>query len=130
MNNNRRQEDPRQNRAPTLAQASSTKGRFSNADGTGVAKSSGEFSRALQFGQSSRSESEPWGVEVCPLCTACFSSITALVEHVEKAHDRGSNHASTRDITIDVCPSCSRGFSDPVALVEHVERDHRRPSKA
>lgn len=129
-----RREDPSPNRAPIPAQPSSTRGRFADSAGRGVGKLSGEFNQASQLGQSSRSrsrsESEPWGMEVCPQCNACFSSITALVEHVEEVHERGSNCASARDVTIDVCPRCSRGFRDPVALVEHVERDHRSSSKA
>ncbi|KAK9123515.1 hypothetical protein Sjap_013117 [Stephania japonica] len=68
--------------------------------------------------------------EECPQCHAKFTSIAALVEHVEKVHEGRGNRGGVRKVTIDVCPKCSRGFRDPVALVEHVERDHRGSSRA
>lgn len=101
-----------------------------------VAKLSNEISQKWQIakdgvGQSSGSGSSRNGeVEVCPQCGAKFSSVTTLVEHVEKIHERGGNRAVAKKVTIDVCPKCSRGFRDPVALVEHVERDHGGTSRA
>lgn len=68
-------------------------------------------------------------LETCPQCGAKFLSVAALVEHVEKVHERNSKQGRAK-VTIDVCPKCSRGFRDPVALVEHVEKDHGGTSKA
>ncbi|KAF7819024.1 zinc finger AN1 and C2H2 domain-containing stress-associated protein 16 [Senna tora] len=71
-------------------------------------------------------------VEQCPQCGAKFSSVTMLVDHVQKVHERSSRNRSRgpTKVTIDVCPKCSRGFRDPVSLVEHVERDHGGSSRA
>ena len=68
-------------------------------------------------------------VEQCPQCGAKFSSVTALVDHVQKVHERSGNRSAPK-VTIDACPKCSRGFQDPVALVEHVERDHGGNSRS
>lgn len=100
----------------------------------GVAKLTSEFSQAWstreEVGQSSHSSSRVGQMEECPQCRAKFSSVTSLVEHVEKVHEKGGNRAAVKKVTIDVCPKCSRGFRDPVSLVEHVERDHGGTSKA
>ncbi|KAL3357443.1 hypothetical protein AABB24_017918 [Solanum stoloniferum] len=81
-------------------------------------------------GQSSNatnhSGSANWQVEQCPQCTLRFSSVTALVSHVQKVHEKNG----VMNLTVDVCPRCSKGFRDPVSLVEHVEREHKGPSKA
>ncbi|XP_054787082.1 zinc finger AN1 and C2H2 domain-containing stress-associated protein 13 [Prosopis cineraria] len=70
-------------------------------------------------------------MEQCPQCNARFSSVTYLVDHVQKVHERSSSRSrGAPKVTIDVCPKCSRGFRDPVALVEHVERDHGGSSRA
>ncbi|GFY93663.1 zinc finger (C2H2 type, AN1-like) family protein [Actinidia rufa] len=69
-------------------------------------------------------------VEQCPQCNMRFSSVTALVDHVEKVHERNGTQTGVMKVTIDVCPKCSKGFRDPVALVKHVERDHGGTSKA
>jgi len=74
-----------------------------------------------------QSSSEDGPEEHCPQCPARFSSVTALIEHVEKSHNKG---VQQQRVTVDVCPKCSRAFRDPVLLVEHVERDHRGTSKA
>lgn len=79
-----------------------------------------------------------WGVgsssskqmEGCPQCQAKFPSVTALVDHVQKVHERSGNRGKNKKVTIDVCPKCSKGFRDPVSLVEHVEREHAGTSKA
>lgn len=99
----------------------------------GMAKLSNEFNQALSTnggaqssGSTSRSGSASQQVEVCPQCKLRFSSVGALVEHVEKVHDRNG----VMKATLDVCPKCSKGFRDPVKLVEHVEREHGGVSKA
>ncbi|XP_022766005.1 zinc finger AN1 and C2H2 domain-containing stress-associated protein 16-like [Durio zibethinus] len=103
-----------------------------------MTKLSSELSKKWQIardgvGLSSSSSSSSSGsagqVEECPQCRVKFSSVTALVEHVEKVHGR-NNHSRVFKMSIDVCPKCSKGFRDPVALVEHVERDHGGTSKA
>ncbi|XP_050226336.1 zinc finger AN1 and C2H2 domain-containing stress-associated protein 16 [Mercurialis annua] len=68
--------------------------------------------------------------EECPQCSARFSSVTTLVEHVQKVHEKSRNQSRVMNLPVEVCPKCSKGFRDPVALVEHVERDHRGTSKA
>ncbi|KAH1123052.1 hypothetical protein J1N35_006212 [Gossypium stocksii] len=68
-------------------------------------------------------------MEECPQCRVKFSSVTALVEHVKKVHER-NNQSRVLKMSIDVCPKCGRGFRDPVSLVEHVEKDHGGTSKA
>ncbi|KAM0943648.1 putative transcription factor C2H2 family [Dioscorea sansibarensis] len=62
-------------------------------------------------------------VEQCPQCPAKFSSVSALIEHSERNHNRGIPPGQY-GVTIDACPKCGKGFVDPVLLVEHVERDH------
>ncbi|XP_059668419.1 zinc finger AN1 and C2H2 domain-containing stress-associated protein 16 [Cornus florida] len=96
----------------------------------GMSKLSNEFSQALTMskdgaGQSSSSGSASGQVEQCPQCNAKFSSVTTLVDHVEKVHER----TGVMKVTLDVCPKCSKGFRDAVALVEHIERDHAGTSK-
>ncbi|XP_049934496.1 zinc finger AN1 and C2H2 domain-containing stress-associated protein 16-like isoform X1 [Nymphaea colorata] len=66
-------------------------------------------------------------IEQCLQCQARFSSVSKLIEHVEKAHERGSGRVAVGEI-LDVCPKCNREFQDPVSLVQHVERDHRGSS--
>ncbi|KAH7661758.1 AN1-like Zinc finger domain-containing protein [Dioscorea alata] len=57
-------------------------------------------------------------VEQCPQCLQRFSSISALIEHVERYHDHESNaHA---------CPK----YNTPVSSVEHMERNHGGTSMA
>ena len=68
--------------------------------------------------------------EECPQCGERFFSVTTLVEHVQKVHERSGNQSRVLNLPVDVCPKCSKGFRDPVALVEHVERDHGGTSKA
>ncbi|KAJ6846821.1 zinc finger AN1 and C2H2 domain-containing stress-associated protein 16-like [Iris pallida] len=62
----------------------------------------------------------------------CLPTGTALIDHVEKSHERGGRQTNSLvdRATVDVCPNCSRAFRDPVLLVEHVERDHTGSSKA
>ncbi|XP_010241228.1 PREDICTED: zinc finger AN1 and C2H2 domain-containing stress-associated protein 16 [Nelumbo nucifera] len=99
----------------------------------GMAKLSIATSQALQMakdGIGPSSSGSNGQVEECPQCQAKFTSVTALVEHVERVHEKGGNRAGIKKVTIDVCPKCSRGFRDPVSLVEHVERDHGGTSKA
>lgn len=98
----------------------------------GMAKLSNEFNQSMsmnggaQSSSSSNSQSGSGQVEVCPQCKLRFSSIGALVDHVEKIHERNG----VMKVTLDVCPKCSKGFRDPVLLVEHVEREHGGVSKA
>lgn len=68
--------------------------------------------------------------EQCPQCGVRFSSVTALVEHVQKVHEKNNAQSRVFKMSIDVCPRCNKGFRDAVALVEHVEREHRGSSKA
>lgn len=88
------------------------------------------------MGQSSSNNgngNEQAEVEQCPQCGAKFASVTSLVDHVQKVHERTSDRSrglNPTKVTIDVCPKCSRGFRDPVSLVEHVERDHGGSSRA
>jgi uncharacterized C2H2 Zn-finger protein len=70
------------------------------------------------------------GPEECPQCGTRFSSVTNLIDHVQKVHEKGGNQSRVLQLPMEVCPKCSKGFRDPVALVEHVERDHRGTSKA
>ncbi|KAJ8562659.1 hypothetical protein K7X08_031111 [Anisodus acutangulus] len=65
-------------------------------------------------------------VEQCPQCHVRFSTVKALIDHVQKVHENNG----VMNLTVDVCPRCSKGFRDPVALVEHVEREHKGTSKA
>ncbi|KAG2683472.1 hypothetical protein I3843_10G031800 [Carya illinoinensis] len=135
-----RKEESKPNRAPTSSSSKWTTS-FLNAASTvrasaeaGMAKLSTELSQKLQIardgiGQNSCSSGRV-GQEECPQCSAKFSSVTSLVEHVEKVHEASSSRTRVKKVTIDVCPKCSRGFRDPVSLVEHVERDHGGSSKA
>ncbi|KVI03491.1 Zinc finger, AN1-type [Cynara cardunculus var. scolymus] len=65
-------------------------------------------------------------VEQCPICYMKFSKAAALIDHVQKVHEK----KGVMKVTIDVCPKCSKGFRDPMALVQHVEREHRGMSQA
>lgn len=99
-----------------------------------ISKLSGETNQAMQtsrggVGQSSGSGNRNYQAEQCPQCSAKFSSVTALVDHVQKVHERSGNRSGVKK-TIDACPKCSKGFLDPVSLVEHVERDHGGSSRA
>ncbi|TKY53340.1 Zinc finger AN1 and C2H2 domain-containing stress-associated protein 11 [Spatholobus suberectus] len=96
----------------------------------GASKLSGEINQAWQTAKGGVGQSRSSGqVEQCPQCGAKFSSVTTLVDHVQKVHERSGNRSGAK-VTIDVCPKCSRGFRDPVSLVEHVERDHGGSSRA
>lgn len=101
----------------------------------GMSRLGSEISQAWQSAKSGTSSSSSngsggIGPEECPQCGARFSSVTTLVEHVQKVHERSTNQSRVLTLPMDVCPKCSRGFRDPVALVEHVERDHAGTSKA
>ncbi|MQM17667.1 hypothetical protein Taro_050641 [Colocasia esculenta] len=91
-----------------------------------LARLSSATSQALQKAKDGMPQSSVGGplVEQCVQCPARFSSVTALIDHVEKVHESGKQVASRVNTSIDVCPKCSKGFSDPVSLVMHVERDH------
>ncbi|KAM7505480.1 hypothetical protein LguiB_004384 [Lonicera macranthoides] len=138
---NRNKKDPKPNKAPapvrsspgwvsSFAKAASSVRATAEA---GMAKLSSEFSQVMQTsrdgpsqsgGSSSNGRASSGQVERCPQCGLRFSSVTDLVDHVEKDHERGGTRTSVMKVTVDVCPKCSRGFRDPVALVQHVERDH------
>ncbi|CAK9179590.1 unnamed protein product [Ilex paraguariensis] len=134
--NRSRKEDSKANQAPASSSskwATSFLKAASSVRATaeaGMSKLSSEFSQALQVGQSgsssNKSSSGSEQVEQCPQCNAKFSSVTSLVDHVERVHER----TGVLKVTLDVCPKCSRGFRDPVSLVEHLERDHGGTSKA
>ncbi|EXB93618.1 Zinc finger AN1 and C2H2 domain-containing stress-associated protein 16 [Morus notabilis] len=139
--NRSRKEEQRPNKAPAtsspkwatnfLNAASSVR---ASAEAS-MMKLSNEISQKWQIakdsvGQSSGNSGRNGEIEECPQCGAKFSSVTTLVEHVEKVHERDGNRPGGKKVTVDVCPKCSRGFRDPVALVEHVERDHGGTSRA
>ncbi|KAL5556215.1 hypothetical protein UlMin_038451 [Ulmus minor] len=138
--NRNRKEERKSNRAPATSSTNWTSS-FLNAASSvrasaeaSMTKLGNEISQKLQFSrdglsQSSSSGSRNGHVEECPQCGATFSSVTTLVEHVEKVHEKGGNRAGGKKVTIDACPKCSRGFHDPVALVEHVEKDHGGSSR-
>ncbi|KAL8142941.1 hypothetical protein V2J09_015973, partial [Rumex salicifolius] len=112
---------PKPNRAPSQASsASSTWTKFVNAASSVM--SSAETSMGKFVGNSSKTGSYP--AEVCPQCYAKFSSVSDLVEHVQRVHERNNNKVNSRKVAIDACPKCSKGFSDPVKLVEHMEKEH------
>ncbi|PKA57437.1 Zinc finger AN1 and C2H2 domain-containing stress-associated protein 16 [Apostasia shenzhenica] len=67
--------------------------------------------------------------EQCMQCKARFSSVNALIDHVEGVHERHVSHVQGK-VIVDVCPKCSKAFRDPVLLVEHVEKDHGGSSKS
>lgn len=135
---NKKEETRPPNRAPI--QSSSAWARLVSAASAarataeaGMTKLSSEFNQALQVGQGSRTKGSAGGpgeTELCPQCNKTFSSVGALVDHVEKVHERSNNRGGgVRKLSVDVCPKCSRGFRDPIALVEHVEKDHGGTSK-
>ncbi|KAK6244159.1 hypothetical protein QUC31_010568 [Theobroma cacao] len=138
-----RKEESKPNQAPATSStnwATSFRNAASTVRATAEAsmtKLSSELSQKWQIardgaglsGSSSSSNGSTAQVEECPQCGAKFSSVTTLVEHVEKVHER-NNQSRVFKMSIDVCPTCSKGFRDPVALVEHVERDHGGTSKA
>ncbi|XP_007028784.2 PREDICTED: zinc finger AN1 and C2H2 domain-containing stress-associated protein 11 [Theobroma cacao] len=139
-----RKEESKPNRAPATSStnwATSFRNAASTVRATAEAsmtKLSSELSQKWQIARdgaglsgssSSSSNGSTAQVEECPQCGAKFSSVTTLVEHVEKVHER-NNQSRVFKMSIDVCPRCSKGFCDPVALVEHVERDHCGTSKA
>ncbi|EOY09286.1 Zinc finger (C2H2 type, AN1-like) family protein [Theobroma cacao] len=139
-----RKEESKPNRAPATSStnwATSFRNAASTVRATAEAsmtKLSSELSQKWQIARdgaglsgssSSSSNGSTAQVEECPQCGAKFSSVTTLVEHVEKVHER-NNQSRVFKMSIDVCPRCSKGFRDPVALVEHVERDHGGTSKA
>ncbi|OMO71452.1 Zinc finger, AN1-type [Corchorus olitorius] len=135
-----RKEPPKTNRAPATS-SSSWATSFLNAASSGMTKLSSEISEKWQIARdgvglsstSSSTSSSGSGsagqVEQCPQCGVKFSSVTKLVEHVQKVHER-NNQSRVFKMSIDVCPRCNKGFRDPVALVQHVERDHGGSSKA
>lgn len=94
-----------------------------------MSKLSGEINQAWGTSSNGGRKSNGSGqVEQCPQCGAKFSSITTLIDHVQKVHER-SGSRSVANVTIDACPKCSKGFTDPVSLVEHVEREHGGTSR-
>ncbi|ONK65451.1 uncharacterized protein A4U43_C07F37250 [Asparagus officinalis] len=95
---------------------------------SGIQRLSTTTNQALCKAKDGMSQSSSGGgPEQCPQCPSKFSSVTALIEHVEKSHNKGGQQ---QRVTVDVCPKCSRAFQDPVLLVEHVEKDHTGTSKA
>ncbi|ONK75371.1 uncharacterized protein A4U43_C03F16130 [Asparagus officinalis] len=94
---------------------------------SGMQKLSIATNQALQKAKDGMAQGSGDGPERCPQCPARFSSVTALIHHVEKSHHKG---VQQHKVTVDVCPKCSRAFRDPVLLVQHVEREHRGTSKA
>ncbi|XP_004513765.1 zinc finger AN1 and C2H2 domain-containing stress-associated protein 11-like [Cicer arietinum] len=137
MNKNRKQESKTKSSSTTSSSSSNWTTSFLNAASNirasaeaGMSKLSGEINQAWGTSSNGAGKSNGSGqVEQCPQCGAKFSSVTTLVDHVQKSHERSGNRSGPK-VTIDVCPKCSKGFRDPVALVEHVERDHGGTSRA
>ncbi|KAK7244609.1 hypothetical protein RIF29_39433 [Crotalaria pallida] len=102
---------------------------FLNVASTLRASAEASMSKLSGVGQSSGSGNSNDQVEQCPQCGAKFSSVTTLVDHVQKVHERNGNRSGVKKAAIDACPKCSKGFVDPVALVEHVEREHGGSSR-
>ncbi|XVF75792.1 hypothetical protein PTKIN_Ptkin13bG0215400 [Pterospermum kingtungense] len=130
-----RKEESKPNQAPATS-SSKWATSFLNAASTvrasaeaSMTKLSSELSQKWQIARDGVGLSNVGQVEECPQCGAKFSSVTTLVDHVEKVHER-NNQSRVFKMSIDVCPKCSKGFRDPVALVDHVERDHGGTSKA
>lgn len=61
--------------------------------------------------------------ETCPQCQVKFSTVQALIEHVDVVHCQGRRPAAHGALQ-DSCPHCGKLFPDAVALVQHVERSH------
>jgi predicted nucleic acid binding AN1-type Zn finger protein len=106
---------------------------FKSSAEAGMQKLSIATSQAFQKakdGMSPNSSGSSGGlVEECVHCPARFSTVGALIEHVEKSHQK-NQQPRRGQVTVDVCPKCSKAFRDPVLLVEHVERDHGGTSRA
>ncbi|KAF3636853.1 Zinc finger AN1 and C2H2 domain-containing stress-associated protein 16 [Capsicum annuum] len=116
-----RQAEPK--KAPATSSSSWTSTFFKAAE-AGMAKlGSGRGQSSNATNHSGRASGQ---VEQCPQCSLRFSSVTALVSHVQKVHEKNG----VMNLTVDVCPRCSKGFRDPVSLVEHVEKEHKGTSKA
>ncbi|CAN0910028.1 Zinc finger AN1 and C2H2 domain-containing stress-associated protein 11 [Linum grandiflorum] len=116
-------QDPKaKTKRPSTTTSSSSWSNFFSAAEAGVSKLSKEFSQVA----SSCSNRDD---EVCPQCGSKFASVTSLVEHVQKVHEK-KQQSRVLKLPVDVCPKCSKGFRDPVDLVAHVERDHGGTSKA
>lgn len=103
----------------------------------GMSKLSGEINQAWRNVRESSSNNSSSNdnrnngeVEQCPQCGAKFSSVTSLVDHVQKSHEKNETRSGVKKVTVNVCPKCSRGFRDAVGLVEHVEKDHGGSSKS
>ncbi|KAG8080046.1 hypothetical protein GUJ93_ZPchr0007g4651 [Zizania palustris] len=103
---------------------------FKSSAEAGMQKLSTATTQAIQKAKDGISPSSSSDtVEQCVHCPARFSTVGALIEHVEKSHQSNSQPSRSR-VTVDVCPKCSKAFRDPVLLVEHVERDHGGTSRA
>ncbi|KAF9596042.1 hypothetical protein IFM89_006969 [Coptis chinensis] len=59
----------------------------------------------MGWGSSSSSSNGTGQVEVCPQCHSTFSSVTSLVEHVEKVHERGNSRAGVKRQQLMPAPS-------------------------
>ncbi|KAL7097919.1 hypothetical protein ACP275_10G173300 [Erythranthe tilingii] len=133
---NRSKKDQPRKEAAAAATSSNWASSFLKVASSNWAKLSNEFSHTLSTtttngtgqssGSSSSSNSQSGKTEVCPQCKLRFGNVGALVEHVERVHERNG----VMKVTLDVCPKCSKGFRDPVLLVQHVEREHGGVSKA
>ncbi|KAL6141429.1 hypothetical protein ACLB2K_059717 [Fragaria x ananassa] len=139
--NRSRTETPKRNHAPATSSPNwgssflSAASSFKASASAGVAKLTNELGQKWQttkdgVGQSSSEGSRSGQVEECPQCGAKFSSVTTLIDHAQKVHEKGGVRAGVKKLTVDACPKCSKGFRDPVALVEHVEKEHGGTSRA
>jgi uncharacterized C2H2 Zn-finger protein len=79
--------------------------------------------------------------EHCSQCGEGFSSVAALIHHVERTHSGGSfpvsrsaaqgaQHPSGPPGELQRCPECGESFSDAVALVRHVQRHQYTAARA
>lgn len=83
-------------------------------------------------GSSASAHTNAYGSEVCEVCSARFSTLSALISHAETAHthNTGANSSTARGGGDGSCPYCNIVFVDPVLLVEHVEEEHANATSA
>ncbi|CAA3011917.1 zinc finger AN1 and C2H2 domain-containing stress-associated 16 [Olea europaea subsp. europaea] len=100
--NRSRREEPKQ---PAVSSSSKWDTSFLKAAEAGMARLSSEFNQVLGrdgegLSSSSHGGSASGQVEQCPQCNLRFSTVGALVDHVEKVHNRDG----VMKVTVDVCP--------------------------
>ncbi|MCI31319.1 zinc finger A20 and AN1 domain-containing stress-associated protein 16-like, partial [Trifolium medium] len=104
MNRNRKQESKKTNSSSTSSSSSKWTTSFLNAASSirasaeaGMSKLSGEINQAWGTSSDGGGKSNSSGqVEQCPQCDAKFSSVTTLVDHVQKVHERSGNRSAAK----------------------------------